>query len=555
MFETTLTSALANKHREQGVWAERILGDVLRHTAVAEPQRTAVVDTRGRFSYQELATRVDEVALGLLELGVRRGDVVSVQLPNWYEFIVVAFALERIAAVINPIAPIFRQNELRTMFRLARPVVVIVAADFRGFDFPSMLAELAPDSPTVRSVVVVDGAPGQGDLSWNELVERGRSSSIDGRALDLLTPAPNDVYEIIFTSGTTGEPKGVMHTHNTLWAANNAMIDVQSFTAADVFHMASTFAHQTGLLFGARLFVQSSATGVFQDVWDATAFLDLIERERITASAGAAPFLADVLRVDGLETRDLSSWRVFGCFGAAIPLPLLEEAKRRLPCRVMPGWGMSEVGLVTSTSPGDPEEKAMTTDGRALPSMAVRVVDEAGNDVVHGQEGDLLCKGCGEFVGYVQGRAFTEACYVDGSWFVTGDRARIDRDGFIRITGRTKDLLIRGGENVPVKEIEDVLIRHPKVRTAAIVGAPHDRLGEVGCAFVVAEDEPPTMAELREHFERAGVTRQFWPEHLHVLEEMPMTPSGKIQKFKLRELAQRQSGRVLTPARTPSGPR
>lgn len=537
MFETTLTSALATERREQGVWPGRLLGEVLRETAEAEPDRTAVVDSRGRYTYAELATQVDEVALGLWGVGVRRGDVVTVQLPNWFEFIVAAFALERIGAVINPIAPIFRHNELRTMFRLARPVVVIVPGDFRGFDYPSMLAELAPDAPTVRTVVVVDGAPGQGDLSWLELVDRGRSSSIDRRTLDMLTPAPDDVYEIIFTSGTTGEPKGVMHTHNTLWAANNAMIDVQSYTRDDVFHMASTFAHQTGLLFGARLFAQSRATGVFQDVWDPAAFIDLIERERITASAGAAPFLADVLRVEGLEARDLSSWRVLGCFGAPIPLALLEEAKRRLPCRVMPGWGMSEVGLVTSTSPDDPEEKAMTTDGKALPAMAVRVVDEDGHDVATGEEGDLLCTGCSEFVGYVQGRSFTEACYAEGGWFMTGDRARMDEDGFIRITGRTKDLVIRGGENVPVKEVEDVLIRHPKVRTAAIVGAPHERLGEIGCAFVVPEDEPPTMAELREHFERAGVTRQFWPEQLHLLDEMPMTPSGKIQKFRLRELA------------------
>ena len=537
MFETTLTAELVTKRAAERAWEDRILGRVLRETAATEPERTAVVDARGRYSYGELAARVDEVALGLLDLGVRRSDVVSVQLPNWFEFIVAAFALERIGAVINPIAPIFRQNELRTMFRLARPVAVIVPAEFRGFDHASMLVELAPVSPTVRTVIVVDGVQGQGDLSWDELVGRGRSSSIDRRALDLLTPAPNDVYEIIFTSGTTGEPKGVMHTHNTLWAANRAMIEVQSYTQDDVFHMASTFAHQTGLLFGARLFAQNGATGVFQDMWDAASFLDLIERERITSSAGAAPFLADVLRVEGLEQRDLSSWRIFGCFGAPIPLPLLEEAKRRLPCRVMPGWGMSEVGLVTSTSPTDAEEKAMTTDGKPLPSMAVRVVDESGNDVAPGEEGDLLCTGSGEFVGYVQGRAVTESCYVDGGWFTTGDRARIDADGFIRITGRTKDLLIRGGENVPVKEIEDVLIRHPNVRTAAVVGAPHERLGEVGCAFVVADGEPPTMGELRDHFERAGVTRQFWPELLHVLDEMPMTPSGKVQKFKLRELA------------------
>lgn len=175
----------------------------------------------------------------------------------------------------------------------------------------------------------------------------------------------------------------------------------------------------------------------------------------------------------------------------------------------------------------------------APPAMAVRVVGDDGNDVEPGVEGDLLCQGCGEFVGYVQGRAFTEACYPADGWFSTGGRATISADGFIRITGRTKDLVIRGGENVPVKEIEDLLARHPKVRTAAVVAAPHERLGEIGCAFVVAEDnESVELAELRDYFEEAGVTRQFWPERLHVLAEMPMTPSGKIQKLKLREIAQ-----------------
>lgn len=542
VFETTLTSELVRDRSESGVWKDRILGEVLRSTAASRPGDLAVVDVRGRVTYGELAASVDDVAVGLLELGVRHGDVVAVQMPNWSEFIVAAFALERIGAVINPIAPIFRQHELRTMFRLAQPKVAIVPAVFRGFDYASMLAALVPETPSLRSVVVVDGIEGQGDISWAGLVALGRASEIDRRSLDLLTPDPNDVYEIIFTSGTTGEPKGVMHTHNTLWSANQAMIDTQAFTSSDVFHMASTFAHQTGLLFGVRLFIQTGGAGVFQDIWDAGAFADLIEQERITSSAGAAPFLADVLRVEGLDDRDLSSWRVFGCFGAPIPLPLLEEAAHRLPCRVMPGWGMSEVGLVTSTSPSDPDDSVMTTDGKPLPQMAVRVVDDDGNEADPGVEGDLLCKGCGEFVGYVQGRAFTEACYAADGWFSTGDRARMSPDGFIRITGRTKDLVIRGGENVPVKEIEDLLARHPKVRSAAVVAAPHDRLGEVGCAFVVPEgDDPPTLGELSDYFETAGVTRQFWPERLHVLDEMPLTPSGKIQKFKLREAAQADS--------------
>ena len=351
----------------------------------------------------------------------------------------------------------------------------------------------------------------------------------------MLAPHPDEVAEVIFTSGTTGEPKGVMHTHNTLEAAVRLMIDAQGIGTGDVIHMASTFAHQTGYLYGARLFIQSGATGVFQDVWVPAAFADLVGRERVTCSFGATPFLADVLRVPSLEERDLSSWRLFGCFGAPIPLPLLEEAAARLPCRVMPGWGMSEVALLTTTRPTDPPEKTVATDGVPFPGCEVMVLDEEGKEAPRGEEGDLVCRGVADFVGYVQGRAFTEACYTADGWFTTGDRARMDGDGFIRITGRTKDLIIRGGENVPVKEIEDVLVRHPRVAGVAVVAVPDDRLGEIGCACVLADGEPPTLDELRDLLRDAGVTTQFWPERLEVVDEFPTTPSGKVQKYKLRE--------------------
>ena len=519
-----------------GVWSGRVLGEVLRATAAADPNRLAIVDARVRLTYGELDDLVEAAALGLINIGVRSGDVVTVQLPNWAEFVIAEFAIERIGAIINPVAPIFRQHELRSMFRLARPVAVIVAANFRGFAYPAMVSDVRPTCPTLRTVIVVDGTGEHEDLSWDELLQRGRSSAFDAAALDLLTPGPDDVHEIIFTSGTTGEPKGVMHTHNTLWAGTQAMIDAQGLAPDDVFHMASTFAHQTGLLFGIRLFVQVGATGVFQDVWEPEVFLDLIERERIVFSAGAAPFLADVLRVADLDRRDLTSWRLFGCFGASIPRPLLEAARRRLQCRVLPGWGMTEVGLVTSTTLSDGDEKTMATDGRPFAGMSVRVVDDGSRDVAPGGEGDLLCRSCGEFVGYIQGRAFTRECYTDDGWFMTGDRARVDEAGYVRITGRTKDLVIRGGENVPVKEVEDVLARHAAVRSVAVVAAPDERLGEIGYAYVVLEGEETfTLHDMREHLEQAGVTRQFWPERVELLDELPMTPSGKVQKFKLRE--------------------
>ena len=547
LFETTLTRAQADARAAAGHAPGERLDDALARAVAASPGKVAAVDVHGRLTYAELAARVDACALGLLELGVRPTDVVTAQLPNWNEFVVLVLAAERIGAVVNPIAPIFRERELRTMFPLARPTVAVVAAEFRGFPYPALYAGLAGATPSLRHLVVVRGAAPAGASTWDDLLERGRTSRLDPATVAAMAPDPDAVAELIFTSGTTGEPKGVLHTHNTLHAAVQAMVDAQEMTAGDVVHMASTFAHQTGYLFGARLFVQLGATGVFQDVWDPAELVRLVEREGVTASFGATPFLADVLRAPNLADHDLSTFRVFGCFGAPIPRPLLEQALERLPARVMPGWGMTEVNLFTTTRPGDPPEKVVGSDGAPFPGCELRVLDEAGAEVPAGTEGDLVCRGAPDFVGYVQGRAFTEATYAPGGWFRTGDRATLDADGFLRITGRTKDLVIRGGENVPVKEIEDLLARHPAVAGVAVVGVPDARLGEIGCAWVVPEGEPPTLDDLRALLEEQKVTRQFWPERLEVLDAFPTTPSGKVQKYKLREMA---ADRAPQPARS-----
>ena len=536
IFETTITRRRIEDMAAQGLWQDQRLQDVFAAVASSDPDKTAVVDRTGRLSYGQLAAMADDLALGLVDLGVRKGDVVTLQLQNCNEFVAAMLAVERVGGVVNPIAPIFRQREVAAMFRLARPVVAIAPAEFRGFEHAAMMRELRAGTPSLRHVVSLGESP-HADLTLDQLASTGRASSFAADVLDLLAPDPNDVCELIFTSGTTGEPKGVMHTHNTLMAATRAMIEAQGLGPGDVFHMASTFAHQTGYLFGARMFAQAGGSGIYQDVWDPAEFVEICEREGVTMSCGATPFLTDLLRVADVDSRDLSRFRIFGCFGAPIPEAVLDEARKRLTVRVMPGWGMSEVNLVTTTRPVDPIDKVISSDGRAMLGMAVQVVGDDGRELPRGQEGDLLCRGCAEFAGYVQGRDFTESFYRDEGWFSTGDRARMDEDGFIRITGRTKDLIIRGGENVPVREIENVLLRHPAIRNVCLVGVPDDRLGEIGCACIVAEGEvPPSLGELRVFLEQEKVTRQFWPERIEILDEMPTTPSGKVQKFKLREM-------------------
>jgi len=352
---------------------------------------------------------------------------------------------------------------------------------------------------------------------------------------------------LIFPSGTTGEPKGVMHTANSLAAAVQGIQLTQGVRDNDVIHMASTFGHQTGFLVGVRLPLHAGAMAVFQDVWEPATFVGLIEQERISFTMGATPFLADTLRAPNLAAHDISSLRLYLCGGAPIPPSLAEEASRLLPCRLVPLWGMSENGAVTMTAPDGPPEKIVTSDGRPYPGMEVAVFDADLRPLPTGEEGDLYARGVATFAGYVQGRHFTEQFFTADGWFNTGDRAVMDADGYIRISGRTKDIIIRGGENVPVKEIEDVLLRHPAVRNVALVATPDPRLGELGCACIIPEPgQKLTLDAMRTYLAEQQVTRQFWPERVELVDEFPMTPSGKVQKFRLREIVQ-------TRAATPTG--
>ncbi|MFL6056099.1 MAG: AMP-binding protein [Actinoallomurus sp.] len=328
-----------------------------------------------------------------------------------------------------------------------------------------------------------------------------------------------------------------MHTHNTVMAANAPLPARLGLTRDSVIHMASTLAHLTGFLYGARLPVQVGATGVLQDVWSATRFVELIQEHGITYTSAATPFLHDLVNAPNLTDHDLSSLTRFCCMGAPIPRAIVREARRKLPdLVVLGGWGQSENGLVTLGIPGDPDEKLIDTDGYPWPGMRIRVVDAKGDEVPTGQEGRLQVTGPFLFVGYAERLELTRASF-DGEWFDTGDLARIDADGYLTITGRSKDVIIRGGENIPVAYVENVLYENPKLAAVAVVAIPDPRLQERACACVVPAPgvEEFTFEEMQRFLKEKGVAKQYWPERLKILTDLPRTASGKIQKFRLRD--------------------
>jgi acyl-CoA synthetase (AMP-forming)/AMP-acid ligase II len=299
--------------------------------------------------------------------------------------------------------------------------------------------------------------------------------------------------------------------------------------------MSSTLGHQTGYLYGFCLNFMLGATAVWLDIWNAREAARLIEAERVTFTMGATPFLQDLTYAE--TAHDLSSLRVFISAGASIPRQLVKDARSRLGCAISAGWGMTENGLVTCNGLADPEDTVVGTDGLPLPGMALRVVDEAGDDVPTGTEGDLLVTGPAQFVGYFKRPEFTREGHTADGWFKTGDRATLDRDGYVSITGRSKDVIIRGGENIPVAEVENALFAHPKIAGVAVVAMPDPRLQERACAFVIPKPgETVTLADLIAHLDTRQLAKQKYPERLEIVSEFPMTPSGKIQKYRLRQI-------------------
>jgi len=536
-FETILTPELISTYTSEGFWLDRTITDYLDEWAASSPDKVAFVDARRQITYAALKAEVDHAALGLLELGVQPGDVVSFQLPNWIEWVVVHFAATRIGAVSNPLIPIYRAREIGFMVGLAESKVLIVPSTFREFDYVAMVDRLLPELPSVEHVLVVDGTPGQGTSSWQDFLATPWEQRRDPAELPGLRPDPNDVTLLIFTSGTTGEPKGVMHTHNTVVAANDALPARLGITRDTVFHMASTLAHLTGFLYGARLNVHNGATCILQDVWNNERFVELVEEHAISYTSAATPFLHDTLSAPNLGEHDLSSLTRFCCMGAPIPRAMVRAAKDKLPGMVvLGGWGQSENGLVTLGIPGDPEDKIIDTDGFPWPGMHIRTVDFSGAPVAPGEEGRLQVRGPFLFVGYAKRLEMTRELFEDG-WFDTGDLAKIDADGYVRLSGRTKDVIIRGGENIPVSYVENALYENPKIASVAVVATPDPRLQERACACVILAEGAGdfTFPEMQAFLEDKGVAKQYWPEELRILESFPTTPSGKIQKFQLRE--------------------
>jgi cyclohexanecarboxylate-CoA ligase len=522
-----------------------ILDDFL--ASVAEhPDKTALVSyfvgkaEPVSLTYREMAQLIDRLALKLLELGIGPKEVVSYQFPNRWEFAVAHLATIRIGAISNAIMPIYGKREIRFMLERTDSRVCMGLACAGNARPGDVLNEIKTELPTLEHVLVIDD-----EVAGGSLKEQLAEIVVDDEArarLDALKPHPDDIEAILFSSGTTGEPKGILHSFNSTFRATSNCFPIMNMSADDVVLMFSPLGHATGFDYGLVMPLICGCKFVYQDSWDPEEMLRIVERERVTWTMGSAAFARDACDAAERLTYDLSSFRCFVCGGAPIPPKLIGRTSRLLHAQLIPCWGMTEIGIATLGRLTDNEERRASSDGAPVPGVELRIVDDEDRPVPAGTPGHIHVRATGQHVGYHMNEKLYQASFHEGGWFGTGDLGKLDKDGYIRICGRSKDLVIRGGENIPIIEVENLLLNLPEIAEICIVGVPDERLGERCHAVVLPkrEDAVITLETLTSHLQKAEVTKQYWPEFLTITSDFPRTATGKIQRFAVRQFILQQ---------------
>ena len=536
------------------------LDELVAQRAREAPLELAVVEARdGRdatLTWRELAERVDRTAMLLLRLGVRSGERVAFQLPNTLDFVVITLAVLRVGAICCPLMPIFREREVAFCLRRSRARVLFVPDEARGRRHAAEVASLLSEASVadgdlplrLEHVVVCSGSPKAHPLptfdrtnvpvQWLRFADALREIEVDTAALDSRRPDPTAIAQLLFTSGTSGEPKGVLHRNDVLMRAAAMEVEHLGLGPEDRIFVPSPLAHQTGFLYGMWLAFVMGVPQILQSIWNAPRALRALNDWDGTFVQAATPFLSDIVAEVEAGAPPPAALRIFVATGAAVPRGLAERATRILGTAVCGGWGTTESGLGSLAAPTDEPAKCWGTDGRALRGIRLRVTDSEGQTLAAGEEGNFEVASPTMFQGYADHPEWTAAAYTPDGWFRTGDLAVIDESGYVRITGRVRDVINRGGEKIPVGEVEQLLTDHPAVAEIAIVAMPDARLGERACAFVVLRPGTTLDFDRMQHYLHAcQVAKQYWPERLEVVTELPRTPSGKIQKYVLRERA------------------
>ena len=519
-------------YRQQGLWGDASLADYWQQTARAMPDKIAVVDNHGAsYTYSALDHAASCLANWMLAKGIESGDRIAFQLPGWCEFTVIYLACLKIGAVSVPLLPSWREAELVWVLNKCQAKMFFAPTLFKQTRPVDLILPLQNQLPQLQQIVGVDKlAPATSALSLSQIIA-------DNTPLTTaITVHGDELAAVLFTSGTEGLPKGVMLTHNNILASERAYCARLNLTWQDVFMMPAPLGHATGFLHGVTAPFLIGARSVLLDIFTPDACLALLEQQCCTCMLGATPFVYDLLNVLEKQPADLSALRFFLCGGTTIPKKVARECQQR-GIKILSVYGSTESSPHAVVNLDDPLSRFMHTDGYAAAGVEIKVVDDARKTLPPGCEGEEASRGPNVFMGYFDEPELTARALDEEGWYYSGDLCRMDEAGYIKITGRKKDIIVRGGENISSREVEDILLQHPKIHDACVVAMPDERLGERSCAYVVlkAPHHSLSLEEVVTFFSRKRVAKYKYPEHIVVIEKLPRTASGKIQKFLLRK--------------------
>jgi cyclohexanecarboxylate-CoA ligase len=539
MFDLRPSDELITRYRASGVWRTEGPVDDLRRWSAELPEETAIVDHRAgsaavRLTYSEYVRYVERFAAALHELGVRPGQVVAIQLPNWWQLNALILACARIGAVVAPIMPTIGPRELERFLARLDAVVCVTADHWSGTARAAALAEMAPRLPRLRHRVVL-GAETENGVDFVQHFERTAWEQRHPMPLDEAAPDPDRVAIVLFTSGTSGEPKGVMHSFNTIYAGASAVIAEEKIGTSDTLFTPHTFTHIAGLVYGVFMPLLGGATSALLDTWSPEAAFTLMSETDTTLIFGAPPFISGLTETARGQGRSLPALRIAFSGATAVPEQIIAEFSRvfGLPLRRI--WGMTEIPAHTWTRTEDPADRAMHSDGRPGPGLELRLRGDG--PISKERPAQLLARGggvCLATLGRDSGELRIVAEHDDG-WYDTGDLAIADGQDGIRIIGRASDRISNGASMIPVNDVETELLKHPAVADVALIGYPDGQGGESACAVVVSRaPERLELADLRGFLSARGMTEWYQPSQLRVVAEMPRNATGKIRKELLR---------------------
>lgn len=524
------------KYNRRRWWLGMTWGDMFDKASDIYPDKIGLVDGTGRWTYGELRNKVDRLAIGLMKIGIQPREWVLLQFPNWYEYIVSFFAMQKIGALTLLLIPRHNQSEINHLCALTKPVAWMVPGRYGKIDYQPIIDEVVKENPQLRHVMLVRTEKKGGYPTFDEIIEQTELTEEDLKALEARRPDPDEVSHIMPTGGTTGLPKASVRTHNSYITNVEYHARVWDITGNDTVMVITPLGHSMAMHWGIGAAFLNYAKLVLLDSTQPEDICAWVQKEKVTAIPSVPALITRMLNMTGLEKYDLSSLKKISIGGAPSTPEMLRSAYEKLDCLVINAFGSSE-GTNISTRPGDSMDVILNSVGRsACPYDTIKIIDDAGNEVPNGVEGELVSKGPGIFTGYFKSPEENSQIFTGDGFFKTGDKARKDQLGNITITGRLKDIINRGGEKISAIEIENRLSAHEGIHESAVIGMPDSVLGERICAYVkLRPGVRLTFEQIVAFLKEKGASVQQLPERIEFVGEMPMTKVGKIDKKVLRE--------------------